>query len=956
MLASLLLGTLALPLQALQDDPPGWERDARRAIAEAELMVEADRDLEGAAQKLAATSRALVQRLEQDPGDVVAQRLLVDATFMWVIDMDRLGRTDVAYQALDDLLFGAAREGRKASPLQLAGAARAEDERLRTAHARLARRVGGDPGAASLSVVIGQDIVDQRVRDALGHNSNFIMQLGKRATPGLVQALGRELDQFPGNPDSDAFYLLTRLDPAAASEFAGENVEFDGFFWRKRLLRSMQESKVFLSDLSWDGPEYPSTCRLTGFVRCVEQHLDDPDVGDSMLALVAPFVNRGAQTARMQEALIAALESDDGARRATAEAAIKGKRGVENMRSFYERMLASTDPSVRALGAAHMLSLPECDALYALATDPDVSVRFQVAQLLRSRRVYAFGIDPDKPDAGPDWYAYRVGPRWDARDRRLAEQLAGDENAGVYRLAITAILELDTLQYDVSAGYRDKPSEVTHSITRYAAPLPAAVYLRLARHSDLDMRREIFRRASQLPWPVEQQVLEVLCDDAVANLAHASAASLLYGEWWLRIDASLALLARNLDRPDSPLPTRHAAVAKLIHEFKKTDAGLAAVAAWALARDDDELLRMVAYRAQGSRSLDPQLAFLPPDLHVQFVTRFFAIDPGRALEVARGARSDEQRRAFAAVAANASLPAGLRYIGATTVGVDAGYRNAMRAVLADPSWQSPPEWLAADIVKHMPNTPPELRNELLLQVIGDSGFEDVLAEALAQHFREDASNVAAVTRAILERWFDATDLRRRTAVNKVLASMGQAPALADVDVLTRAARSAPYHHTAFKTIGALKDPVFLPVIESVLRTQPGSEVFREAAKALPGYLSDEAAELLLVAAAGAQDAQLRDWCMTQLERIREYQDARERWATRRVRVQTRAEVIGELTLLLDDADAGVRIEAIRGLATWEAVEAMPRLIRLTKDAHADVAAAAKAALAKLNETPAAGDE
>jgi HEAT repeat protein len=53
--------------------------------------------------------------------------------------------------------------------------------------------------------------------------------------------------------------------------------------------------------------------------------------------------------------------------------------------------------------------------------------------------------------------------------------------------------------------------------------------------------------------------------------------------------------------------------------------------------------------------------------------------------------------------------------------------------------------------------------------------------------------------------------------------------------------------------------------------------------------------------------------------------------------------------LLGDADPAVRIEAIKGLGTWEAVEAMPELIGFLKDPKPEVAAAARATLDRLNQ-------
>jgi len=52
--------------------------------------------------------------------------------------------------------------------------------------------------------------------------------------------------------------------------------------------------------------------------------------------------------------------------------------------------------------------------------------------------------------------------------------------------------------------------------------------------------------------------------------------------------------------------------------------------------------------------------------------------------------------------------------------------------------------------------------------------------------------------------------------------------------------------------------------------------------------------------------------------------------------------------MLDDSDATIRAQAARSLATLEAVEYLPRIMKLLKDPAPEVRDAANRALEKLN--------
>jgi HEAT repeat protein len=279
---------------------------------------------------------------------------------------------------------------------------------------------------------------------------------------------------------------------------------------------------------------------------------------------------------------------------------------------------------------------------------------------------------------------------------------------------------------------------------------------------------------------------------------------------------------------------------------------------------------------------------------------------------------------------------------------DEEWTKWVRSILSDPSWreQADSDAWSRELAGLVALIPGDVRNELILDLVRDPGLPVFRFGPAIEIFSPDSAQATEVVRAIIDRWYNSGD--GGSIVKSLLRTMSNYRHLADHDVLSRAARDPRYAEMALRVIGALRDPAYLPVIEGILRESSNSHTLSKAAEALSGHLSDEAAELLLVAAAKLPAGELRDGCLAQLEKIREYQDAKSRWATRKVQAQTREQVVAELIKLLDAKETEKRVQAIRGLATWEAVETMPRLIQLLSDPNKDVAAAAREALARMN--------
>jgi hypothetical protein len=155
--------------------------------------------------------------------------------------------------------------------------------------------------------------------------------------------------------------------------------------------------------------------------------------------------------------------------------------------------------------------------------------------------------------------------------------------------------------------------------------------------------------------------------------------------------------------------------------------------------------------------------------------------------------------------------------------------------------------------------------------------------------------------------------------------------------------------TAVSLVGRLRPPAGIASLARILHdSQDASDLGGLAASAIAGYLSEEAAEILLRGAELAPNADVRKACLDGVEEIRAFLDQKARWKQRASAGAQRDAAVVELAALLDAADPTQRIEAARGLATLEAVELLPRLVRLLQDRDEGVRKAARAALDRLN--------
>jgi hypothetical protein len=357
---------------------------------------------------------------------------------------------------------------------------------------------------------------------------------------------------------------------------------------------------------------------------------------------------------------------------------------------------------------------------------------------------------------------------------------------------------------------------------------------------------------------------------------------------------------------------------------------------------------------------------IAPEFIAPYAEKLFAIRPEaverqtkEVREPNRDYENDRERvaRLLIESARDPALDSRLRFLLATTDARLAGslVADAAIAALSDPRWKpggawGDSLWFRKALRDRMNDVPDPEHNRIALEVLARPDADPVMQAAAGDLVQPDAKDGAKVMSAVLERWFEDS-LSWHESVGRSIQALGTIALPDGKDFLHRAVLEGRYLEEAAEAMGNSRDEVFLPDLAAILTTRVSQEDLRAwqwALGSLSSFLSDAAAETLLDVSARLTDAGYRTNVLNAVESIRTYQEARERWASRRLGKQTRAKATEELAAMLDEKDALIRAEAAKGLATLGAIEVLPRLIRLLQDPSEDVRKAAREALDRLN--------
>ncbi|HEX5010258.1 MAG TPA: HEAT repeat domain-containing protein, partial [Planctomycetota bacterium] len=279
-------------------------------------------------------------------------------------------------------------------------------------------------------------------------------------------------------------------------------------------------------------------------------------------------------------------------------------------------------------------------------------------------------------------------------------------------------------------------------------------------------------------------------------------------------------------------------------------------------------------------------------------------------------------------------------------------------LLSDPSlregtaYVQQDNWLVAIAIK---NVPPEQRNAVIRDVLRGVALRDDLALTVAGEFNINSPQATEVAPLILDRWLDGGSRSTLPCVQSAIALVGRTSGLASEDLMRRALHSPMgYGESAVTAMGRLRDPRFLDLLRECLDptwySGDGPALSASAINALQGYMNDEAAAVLLDAAANSPSSKVRTNALEAVEAIGRYRDALAAWQRRSASGATRDAAIVKLAGTVADKKGpeDVRAEAVRALGVLQAAEQLPLIIEALTDNSRDVREAAREALNRIN--------
>ncbi|MFT6107144.1 MAG: hypothetical protein ACJA2W_000047 [Planctomycetota bacterium] len=799
--------------------------------------------------------------------------------------------------------------------------------------------------------------IDQEIRrNARVGNFDFILQVGSRAVPGVVSALDSASRDHYADPRQDPLYMLMKIDPVAADQYVGELLKEGppSLFWELRFARAIELADPFAPLSTWkSNTRLGDETRLVHLAKVCDQLLPKPELTGALAKAMLPFTQHRSFTRGMR----ALLDDDLEAGRAWHPFIPKWfttSPAQEDLRGLLVRAISSPNAGTAIDELRHFAGN---DGLYEAVLGATPMVREDGHLWLKPRAVYLVNEESYNRDVRSVGWTPSYGPEESA----FLEALLTDKNANVRADTLKNLKDIEPIKVPVELPAWPEYGIDSETETQYVFPIKLSDAALTQLVMDLDERnyRYILRLASTLPHDSVRSLIiafdqksEAEADLMVGNLIQ-------FLDWTGRPKECVNVAAALLDdsRLDRFLASRDVR-SSLGHAYR-TPEGLVAVTEWALASENLNLCLNLAFDGQSARR---QLAALPGPLWAQLVSLVYRDGipayslndlPVRVNVLAAG-RSDNQAR-LAAVELAASNPGvNVSSMFGLLLGPppsdEGAAAPALLRLLSEGEWAdslSTQHWpLDRDMKELLGQYSRSLREEISRDLLS-SGASDM---QLAQVFHR-LNGTIPITPEIVEFAITHTD-RLRTDISLVdavihwTASHPSPDRIAWIGPLMGDLR---FGMTALKAAETLRDPALLPHLAKIVDGPASSPLYEKAVYALKGYLSDEGAELLLTAARKTSSEETRTWCLEHVERIAALQDAEDRWATRRVKQATRDVTVSRLMGLLGDADPAVRIEAIKGLGTWEAVEAMPELIGFLKDPKPEVAAAARATLDRLNQ-------
>ncbi|GEM_PF-5500471 len=775
---------------------------------------------------------------------------------------------------------------------------------------------------------VSQDRMESMVRDAIRSGGGLMDELGSVAGPTLAKIVEADIGFFPAGVGFDPLYHLMRVDPLRAGALITTHIEEGGVFFGKRAARAAKYAALFSSE---NLSKHPGQ---TPLITALEAMLRDPLLRDSVQDGFKDYASSQVMIPSMVEFLVLEIESESEPVRSRAMSSLSSRTTHLANVSMFEGLLDSKFEDVRSFAAARLVMADVWSPVLAdLAADPSVTVRRHVAHMLRGKNSRTKALRPIKDVQG---------------FLALFDVLAFDADALV---RATATQSLDRL-----ARSRAWTPEYVHGnsnfdkaeVFRHAPSLAAVAHL--GRDSNSDVSELLLKHLGGMPVEICEDLIPVLMHDhqsshglwraisrlcprsrpkETASVFYAVAGSIDPRSWdrtmWDNLQAALRdqpggneILLQTIVRGTDPVVGAQLLRETQVEVFGKVSA---------------ETFKASIRLLDGAGESRPILW----DILKSIPESPILIDTARHL--ASDDSVGDETRFWASLALH-------------RVDVDK-FVSGVQAGLASTWWREGGQ-TDADLNKLLYDLMPIMRDDQValeavsLALIRDPSTNLHVVGAFARESMNQGS--AATSKAILQEL--ATEEAGEQLVRDALQQMVHFPDQRDDDQLKHAVRSGRegLAAAAADVIGRLHDPALLPLLVECVEGYPGKEPWTVAVRASVGFLSDDAAQLLLRAAELATSDSQRLQCFRQLDVLRDFSVARDYWRRNQIAKHERTSVVSELlSMLSTDQSDEVRIEAARGLATYRAEEAIPDLIRLLQGTSDPVRKAAKQALDRINE-------
>lgn len=919
--------------------PPAAEGRAaviERELAEAQLLVELERDPAAAAARLEDLARRAA-----DPAGFEGQgRALASIALARARLLAQLGRSAEALAALEVPWPHPTGPEPGGSALARAFEEARDDPRLADLRAALApaRQAPGDG-----------DPVVQQVRRLIDLGQTQHLREPSRAQVRALEHLVHEAREESSSHGAAALGLLLDHAPLEAAGFLVAQAEGASEAFQRLVLRAVVARNPFGRNGAWSCRDGEPPILLEPIWRdLLERLLVHGGSRRSALPLLAELAKRDALTPPLGEALSGSLFSAQPDLVKEAFLAIADMPGVACLQPLYEALLEHPEPALRHSAARTLGNYEDMGRLLEMVDSGDVALRAELARALGRGEIERWGFRSNC------WFGRESA---DVRTSNPAERpaiarLCADPDGQVRSLAVAAavrrgvLLPRETLL--TLAG--EEEGSVLELVSRLPVRDPALLnefLQRLASSPRLNVARRVAQRLGQHDWVADPRVLET----ALAAFIEGSP---------LGPDQRRELLSQAL-RPVWSSPTATAAVARR-----------------ALERGDSEVAGTLVDAASGRALVG--FSGLPTTEAVELVALYLrsAFGPGgarpqedtlrRAIE--HLASVQRARPYYLAVARIPELPLWLRLrvlenaLSAEPRGSDADSQDlaAILEALADPRWRAveeeegPSELGTAmhQLGRLSRSAAGELWNRVVAAALADPDFPSRCLGLVVGAYDPLAAGGGELARAILERW--PIEAPFSYPVAKTLSKgqeLGLEPAL-----LTRGLEH--YSLIVVEAMSRWREPAFLGPLSRALEPDwmpHGHDRLRVrelAVRGLANLLSDDAARALLACAERTGDEDLRRLCFEGLETIRTYQEARERWERRASEREARARASEHLVSLLADPDPALRSAALLALGELGEVRALPRVAELAVDPDPAVRAAALEALRRLRPAPVDG--